>query len=426
MGFIELLNIAVNWTAIILTLMLVMGTMVIGNLKEKFDFWLFTLVLITFAGVATDSVLMLIIGTPGRGIGVLIRILDWLSFVIPGAQCAVFAKCFYEYMKERVKVKKTPYIAMQILGLLTVIMATIAEPLQLYLVFDASNNYITASTIWISNVFTVPALVIQMFVTLKYKRNLTKREFVSLMLYTIVPVFCNIIETMVEYLWLGYFGTAVVLFIVFVNLQIELRLEKDAREAELAQTRISIMLSQIQPHFLYNSLTAIMHLCNENEQALEALQSFSEYLRGNMDSLTENKLVMFDKELEHVKNYLLLEKLRFEEKLKINYNLQTEDFLLPSLTLQPLVENAIRHGLNKKPEGGTVTISSSETATDFLVFVIDDGVGFVVGEAKEDGRSHIGISNVQGRLAAMCDGVLTIESAQNKGTIATIAIPKKK
>lgn len=190
-------------------------------------------------------------------------------------------------------------------------------------------------------------------------------------------------------------------------IQININDIKNARilEVELAQNRIAIAISQIQPHFLYNSLTAIKQLCViDPVRAEQAVGEFAGFLRENLDSLTSSSLISFRKELNHIKNYLALEQLRFGSRLKVHYNIQTYDFVLPSLTIQPIVENAVRYGVTKKAEGGTITISTKNGEDTIIITVSDDGAGFDMYHRKEDGRSHIGIENVKNRLQAQCNG----------------------
>ena len=197
-------------------------------------------------------------------------------------------------------------------------------------------------------------------------------------------------------------------------------------ENELLQNRISIMLSQIQPHFIYNSLSAIKGLCLiDPELASKTIDEFSDYLRVNLDSLSINKPVAFERELSHVKTYLSLEKKRFGDKINIVYDIKVCDFLIPALTLQPIVENAVRHGITKREEGGTLTILTSITKSEVIVTVIDDGVGFESDKLEESDRIYVGIKNVRKRLFAMCDGTLKIDSKPGTGTTAVISIPKE-
>ncbi len=196
-------------------------------------------------------------------------------------------------------------------------------------------------------------------------------------------------------------------------------------KAELAESRISIMLSQIQPHFLYNCLNSIYYLCEKNPKAAKtAISEFSNYLRGNMSSLTSTSPIPFYKELDHLKNYLALEKMRFDDTLKVEWDIHTKDFMIPALTVQPLVENAVKHGICKSENGGTVRISTAESERFYEVEVTDNGEGFDNSEVSADGKAHTGIENVRNRLEKMCGGELIITSEKGKGTTALIRIPK--
>ena len=200
--------------------------------------------------------------------------------------------------------------------------------------------------------------------------------------------------------------------------------ELAGKEKEPTESRTAVMLGQIQLHFLINTLSAIRVLCRKNpEKAEQATAALAEFLRGNMDSLTADKPVPFERELAHTQNYLNIELLRFPKRLHIRYDLGATSFCMPTLTLQPLVENAVRHGIAKRAEGGTITIATRETDSAYIVTVSDDGVGYSA-QTNDDGRTHIGIQNVRMRLAAMCGGTLDITGAPSAGTEASIRIPK--
>jgi sensor histidine kinase YesM len=201
--------------------------------------------------------------------------------------------------------------------------------------------------------------------------------------------------------------------------------ERQAMELKLQESRISIMLSQIQPHFLYNTLNSIYHLCETNPMLARSLvNSFSEYLRNNLSSLEQTGLVPFETELSHVKTYLDIEKVRFEDTLEIEYDIKCVDFALPVLTVQPIVENAVKHGTSKKRGGGRVVVATFEEREFYVIRVTDTGCGFDPEKPKNDGKRHIGIENARQRLSNMCQGSLTIESEIGVGTVATIRIPK--
>ncbi len=200
----------------------------------------------------------------------------------------------------------------------------------------------------------------------------------------------------------------------------------EEQEKELSQSRISIMLSQIQPHFLYNALNTIQYLCETDpKQASVATAKFSKYLRGNMSSLSQTAPVPIERELEHVESYLYLERLRFPD-MKIVYDIGAESFLLPALTLQPLVENAVKHGVRERATDGCITISTWQDERAWYARVSDDGEGFDTVLLNTDGKEHTGIANTRSRLKAICGGELLIESTVGVGTKATIILPKEK
>ena len=203
-----------------------------------------------------------------------------------------------------------------------------------------------------------------------------------------------------------------------------LEAEKNIVEAELKDSRISIMLSQIQPHFIYNTLGTIERMCLKDPQkAFDLVRNFSLYLRGNFSELDSVTPIRFAEELKHVEYYVNIEKVRFPD-MNIEYDVETTDFVLPALSVQPLVENAIKHGLMRLESGGTVIIHSYETPTHFCVEVKDDGVGFDTSLPIEE-KKHVGLRNIRGRLKAMVDGELIIESKPGEGTKAVIMIPKE-
>ena len=204
----------------------------------------------------------------------------------------------------------------------------------------------------------------------------------------------------------------------------ELEAEKLILSAELTESRIATLISQIQPHFIYNTLGTIEQLCiTEPEAASKLVRNFSLYLRGNFSELDNVKPIRFSQEMNHVKHYTDIEQVRFPD-MTIQYDLRSVEFLLPALSVQPLVENAIKHGLMGLEEGGIVTISAYETGSHYVVEVTDDGVGFDMNVGYDETK-HVGIKNIRGRIEAMCNGTLDIESKIGSGTKATIKIPKE-
>ena len=200
--------------------------------------------------------------------------------------------------------------------------------------------------------------------------------------------------------------------------------EKTALNAQLTQSRISTMMSQIRPHFIYNTLGSIEQLCEiDPKKAGELVHNFAKYLRGNFGELDNPRPIQMTQEMEHVHYYVSIERVRFPD-MTFTFEMNSVDFCLPALTIQPIVENAIKHGLMKREKGGSIRVVSYETDTHYCVTVDDDGMGFNTDVLLED-RSHMGIRNIRERLKAMVGGSVEIESTMGLGTKVLISIPKE-
>ena len=216
---------------------------------------------------------------------------------------------------------------------------------------------------------------------------------------------------------------AVVSSCLLYYMWLHLQFVREHEQGLKAEQRIQIMMSQIQPHFLYNTLSTIQALCRTDpEQAFTTTQKFGMYLRQNLDSLSQPMLISVRKELEHTQVYTDIEKIRFPG-IHVEYRIEDDSFSLPALTIQPLVENAIRHGVRIR-EKGLVTVCTRRNEDYHEVVITDNGKGFD-GKAVEqaDGEPHIGIRNVRERIEKMCGGTLIIDSRIGEGTTVTIRLP---
>lgn len=233
---------------------------------------------------------------------------------------------------------------------------------------------------------------------------------------------------------------------VFYYIWLHLQFVREHEDDLKAKQRIRIMISQIQPHFMFNTLTTIQALCSiDSKMAADTIEKFGTYLRQNIDSLNYADLIPISKEIEHTRVYTDIENIRFHN-IHIEYNIHDEDFLLPALSIQPIVENSIRHGV-RILDSGVVKITTRRLDDYHEIVISDNGVGFDVntieisstyeaGKGDDDSvynandntdvyNFHIGISNVKERIEKMCDGIFHIESAKGEGTTVVIRIPVK-
>ena len=291
--------------------------------------------------------------------------------------------------------------------------------------FTAQNGaYVRSNTMILSQGYQFVMFGI-VFFTAVLSKKLNIREKIAFSLYCFLPLIAIILQNVFKGYAIAYASIIVAIEVLFVFLSVEKNLELSKQKEKNKDAQVKIMLSQIQPHFIYNSLSAISTLIPiEPDKAQEALDNFTEYLRRNLSSLTEEKLIPFKDELRHIETYVALEKLRFEDRINVIYDLKVKDFSVPSLSIQPIIENAIKHGILKKLSGGTVIFKTYETETSYVVEVIDDGAGFNMDDVALEENKHFGINNIKYRITKMCKGNIEINSEINKGTHVVITFEK--
>ncbi len=223
---------------------------------------------------------------------------------------------------------------------------------------------------------------------------------------------------------ISFLTIAIIVGSVFYYIWLHLQFVREHENDLMAAQHIQIMRTQIQPHFLYNTIATFKALARKDPEKAEVVaEKFGVYLRQNLDSLSVDGCIPVEKELEHTRTYAEIEMVRFEN-IRVEYDLQDLAFSVPPLSLQPLVENAIRHGVRIREEG-IVRVRTRRTAKGHEILVEDNGEGFDIKEIDRADREHIGIRNVRERIETMCGGSLRIDSRIGEGTTVTIRIPAK-
>ena len=290
---------------------------------------------------------------------------------------------------------------------------------------DAHGNLTDGPYYWIAWLIDPMILLIEILVVVHYRKNLSRFGTIVMLNYGLV----SLLTTGLQSIWYPVpelLACTLALLLMFMLFYWEMAKNLVENERELMQSQMSLAISQIQPHFLYNTLSTIAELCRKDSaMAEEVTNRFALYLRGNLEHMGDSFPVEFSKELKHVQTYLWIEKIRFQDELQVVYDIQTEDFIIPALTVQPLVENAVKHGMMGSENVCTITIRTKCVKKGYQVIIEDDGAGFAPDEVKKDGRKHIGIDSVRSRLKYMVGGTLTISSEIGKGTKVVIEIPGK-
>lgn len=353
----------------------------------------------------------------------IVHVANFCVFLFSYLLLLMYSVYVNSYIMRYRTISQLPLTIIKILCILAISLLILSLWNHMYYQIDNQNMYHRQSLFWLSQIWGVIVMIINIAIITHNFKYLDKKEASSLLLYNFLPVIAMIIQSFLYGIALLHLTTTFCILIMFLSIQMnQIRFQKE-QEMEIEKGKTAIILSQIQPHFLFNCLTSISHLCDvDPKQAKQAIRSFSDYLRGNLNTLTNENLIPFCDELHHIALYLSLENMRYEDDIKIDYDIQTSEFNIPPLVLQILVENAVIHGLLPKEEGGRITIKTYEDE-QIHILVSDTGVGFNIQNWKAN-KHHIGLQNAKQRIELISHGTLSIKSDENKGTTVEITIPK--
>ena len=268
-------------------------------------------------------------------------------------------------------------------------------------------------------------MIIAMLLTIagmiRWRERLSRKAFLSFLI-TLLPITCVLVMDMFIELYplidISIVISALSMYSLILSDQIEQDLQ---RQREIANQRASIMVLQMRPHFIYNTMTSIYCLCKQDPQlAQQVIMDFTTYLRKNFSAISSATPITFSSELEHTRAYLAVEQAQYEDSLFVDYDIQHKYFRVPPLTLQPIVENAIKHGRDPYAGPFRISIRTRKTDSGSEIVVADNGRGF---DPADDSEPHIALKNIQERLEMMCNGEMTITPNDGGGTVVTVIIP---
>jgi sensor histidine kinase YesM len=272
-------------------------------------------------------------------------------------------------------------------------------------------------------------MLLNIFALFRKRKKLTSRLKLALLIYLVLPTICIIIETHFFGLLLIVIGTSIAALFLLLFIQREQMEQYWEQQKERSNQRARIMILQMRPHFIYNTMTSIYYLCEQDpKRAQEVILDFNNYLRRNFTALAREDLAPFSDELEHAKAYLKVEQVRFEGKIFVEYDTPYTDFSLPPLTLQPIVENAVKHGVDPELDPLHILIKTCKTPDKYQVIVEDNGPGFSsenqTGFSIDGKGNGIALGNISERLKLNCNGSLTFTPRKEGGTIVTIEVER--
>ena len=442
-------NVALDVVAIILSMIPVAYVLADGRHRDRLHRWFLGVAVANIAMIVGDMGDWLLCDTTGPADRTLARVAAALFYVASAAVLWFFARYLDDYL-ERAGAWRSdrpdrpdlpgrpgpPRLRRAYRTIVTVACAVqtagaLASPLTGWFFTVGDHGYERGRLFAVCQIVPFACYLLFTLAVLAARRSLSGREQAFFLLYVFVPLGCGATQMLLRGIAVVNVGVALALLFILVNIQFEYELALRRRERELAQARADLLAGRIEPHFTYNTLATIAHLCRrEPERAQQLIVEFSRFLRANLDGVECGVPIPADRELDHVRHYARLEQERFGERLHVAFDVAFTGFAMPALTVQPIVENAIRHGVLRRREGGTVMVRTwrDDAAGMAVVMVADDGVGMPDGPCASDGgtasdgRAHIGLANVRARLAAMVDGTLDVDSGPD-GTVVTIRIP---
>lgn len=293
--------------------------------------------------------------------------------------------------------------------------------------FDAQNRYYRTGGYPILIVLGLLGSGTMIAVLQQYSKYLSDGEWLAMTLLLLLPLVATGAQLFLYGISLSAFVNTVAILLLFVRHQVDEATRMVQQERSLQEARTRLLQAQMQPHFLFNSLTTIRALIRSDpDEAYYAVTEFSGYLRGLLKALNGQEKWTIVEELRTVEKYLLLEKRRFGDALRLEFSTENTDFMIPVLCLQPLVENAVKHGIRQKEGGGTVRVEGYPVEDGYMLLVKDDGAGFDVNNpppAQGEGN-HIGVENVRTRIQLL-GGWMKIDSAVGVGTTVQMFLPKE-
>lgn len=392
------------------------------------------LMLLTYLGVFFAGICFLYLHIPGKlSVAALFYSLEGVTTAVLVFFLLVYDQTYFDIQKKAGKVLLTIMFVITLADIAIIL----SNNFGWFFLKPMGNDYFEYTPlgigVWITIVLCLTLYTVLSFFCVKDKRT---RFF--LILNKTGPTLWVIFEVLAYYGmetsfgFLSNFSTFLTLLLMFCYVYIEDNRKIAAQERELSSLRLNSLRAQINPHFIYNTLGTIADMCNTDpKEAEEMIYDFSDYLRDNFSDVERQSVHSFSEELEHVKHYLSIEQKRFPN-IEIKYDIKALEFMIPAMTLQPVIENSIKHGIcARRKSKGTILISSEERENDFLVRIEDDGVGFDTKakpayEEDENVRHHgIGLQNTKKRLEMISSGSLLIESIPGKGTKCYIILPKE-
>ena len=309
---------------------------------------------------------------------------------------------------------------MELLGVYLV-MLIVTQFTDLFYFVTPDNQFIRGSlfSLWVAP--TVVIMFLNVIFLIRKRKKLSRKAFIALLVYLLPMTAALIVHMFINVETFLVAGMALFALMMFTLILSDNMDKYQKQQREIANQRAGIMVLQMRPHFIYNTMTGIYYLCDQDPaKAKQVTLDFTTYLRKNFAAIASEDTIPFRDELEHTRAYLAVEQAQFEDTLFISFDTPHTMFRVPPLTLQPIVENAVKHGMKSSSEPIHISLKTRQTDNANEIIVDDDGPGYA---PVDDNEPHIALNNIRQRLELMCKGKLTISPREGGGTSVKVIIP---
>ena len=252
-------------------------------------------------------------------------------------------------------------------------------------------------------------------------KKLPKKYFIALLIDLLYMTTVLLIHMFYEVEIAVVFGMTLFALVSFGLILLDNMDQYMRQQREIANQRASVTVLQMRPHFIYNTMMTVYYLCKQDsDKAQQVTLDFTNYLRNNFAAIASEEPIPFSDELKHTQAYLAVEQAQHEGRLFVEYDTPHTLFRVPPLTLQPLVENAVKHGMDPTGDPLHIYVKTRKTNSGSEIVVENDGPGFV---PANDNEPHIALNNIRQRLEMMCKGKLEIQPREGGGTSVKVTIP---
>ncbi len=291
-----------------------------------------------------------------------------------------------------------------------------------YITYNSQENlFVRGPWLPLLPVPMIVMMILNIAGVIKRRKKLSKRYFIAVLVYLLpmtTALFVYLFNDLAIFIIFGMALFALVMFGLILSDNMEHFIQQ---QREIANQRADVMVLQMRPHFIYNTMMGIYYLCDQDPaKAKQVTLDFTSYLRKNFTAIASEDAVPFKNELEHTRAYLAVEQAQFEDSLFVSFNTPHTMFRVPPLTLQPIVENAVKHGMSASSDPIHIFVVTRQTDTANEIIVEDDGPGF---ESVDNNEPHIALNNIRQRLEMMCKGKLEITTREGGGTSVKVTIP---